>query len=64
MPVLFLLVDDVDWEDAESVVCLNGAGSAELSVDALGHARKDACHRVRAGGRVRLDKLRNLQIVH
>ena len=41
-----LLVDDVDGEDAEAVVLLDGARGAVLEEGALGHLGEDHVHRV------------------
>jgi len=39
-----LLVDNVEWQDAERVMFLHLARSTELVEGALGHARKDVDH--------------------
>ena len=45
-PGTHLFIHDVDWEDADRVVGLHGAGGSELVEGALGHAREHRRHRI------------------
>ena len=56
-----LLVDHVDWKQAQSIMGLYCPGASKLFINAFCHAREHASHRVCSNHRVRVNKRRNLK---